>query len=69
MTPAKSTEAKVVNEELAVDALAKAVYEGDIVNFRLIFMPFSPARKKNRAPGRLHAARPHWRPRGTFIKI
>ena len=47
MTPAKSTEDKVVNEELAVDALAKAVYEGDIVNFRLFFMPFSPARKNS----------------------
>ena len=25
-------------------ALAKAVYDGDIVNFRLVFQPFSPAR-------------------------
>lgn len=28
-------------------ALAKAVYEGDIVNFRLLFAPFSPARQSS----------------------
>lgn len=27
------------------DALAKAVYEGDVVNFRFLFAPFSPARQ------------------------
>jgi len=47
MTPAKNTEDKVVNEELVVDALARAVYDGDIVNFRTVFLPFSPARKNS----------------------
>lgn len=36
---------KTINTDLLDKALAKAVYEGDIVNFRLIFMPLSPARK------------------------
>jgi len=35
---------KAVNQELAALALAKAVYDGDIVNFRLLFTPFSPIR-------------------------
>jgi hypothetical protein len=35
---------KPVNEELAALALAKAVYDGDMVNFRLLFTPFSPIR-------------------------
>lgn len=40
---ARATE-KAVNPDLAAKALAKAVFDGDIVNFRLIFQPFSPAR-------------------------
>lgn len=35
---------KVVNESLLAAALAKSVCDGDIVNFRLIFAPFSPGR-------------------------
>ncbi len=35
---------KTVNPEDIAAALAKAVYAGDIVNFRLLFMSFSPAR-------------------------
>lgn len=35
---------KVVNQDLVARALAKSVADGDIVNFRLIFAPFSPAR-------------------------
>ena len=38
---------KPVNEEHVIDALAKAVADGDIVNFRLLFAPFSPARKSS----------------------
>ncbi len=30
--------------EIVAKALAKAIADGDIVNFRLLFMPFSPAR-------------------------
>jgi hypothetical protein len=37
---------KVVDQEKLAKALAKAVYEGDIVNFRLLFLPFSPAREE-----------------------
>jgi hypothetical protein len=40
-------EAKTVDPELIAKSLAKVVHEGDIVNFRLIFMPFSPARKES----------------------
>jgi hypothetical protein len=36
---------KPVDEDLVKDALAKAVATGDIVDFRLLFAPFSPARK------------------------
>lgn len=35
---------KVVNMELAALSLAKAIHDGDIVNLRLLFMPFSPIR-------------------------
>jgi len=35
---------KVVNPELTARALAKSVAEGDIVNLRLLFASFSPAR-------------------------
>ncbi len=35
---------KVVSSETIAHAIAKAVLEGDIVNFRLLFLPFSPAR-------------------------
>ncbi|MDQ1256601.1 MAG: hypothetical protein QG656_1199 [Candidatus Hydrogenedentes bacterium] len=33
-----------VDPELTYKAMAKAVCEGDVVNFRLLFAPFSPAR-------------------------
>ncbi len=36
---------KVVNPDTVAAALAKAVAEGDFVNFRLLFLPFSPARE------------------------
>ncbi len=36
---------QVVNPELTAKALAKAVCDGDIVNFRFLFSPFSPARR------------------------
>ncbi|HOJ33335.1 MAG TPA: hypothetical protein PKY35_11505 [Candidatus Hydrogenedentes bacterium] len=36
---------KTVNPELTAKALAKAVCDGDIVNFRFLFSPFSPARR------------------------
>ncbi|MBM3288671.1 MAG: hypothetical protein FJY92_00830, partial [Candidatus Hydrogenedentes bacterium] len=35
---------KIVNEDLAARAFAKAVTDGDFVNFRLLFLAFSPAR-------------------------
>jgi hypothetical protein len=35
---------KVVDPELVAKALAKAVSDGDVVNFKMVFMPFSPAR-------------------------
>jgi len=35
---------KIVNPDLTARALAKSVADGDIVNLRLLFMPFSPAR-------------------------
>ena len=38
---------KEVDFEQVIDAMAKAVYEGDIVNFRLLFSPFSPARESS----------------------
>ncbi len=38
---------KPVNQDCVKDALAKAVATGDIVNFRLLFAPFSPARKSS----------------------
>lgn len=37
--------AKVVAPEKIAQALAKAVAEGDFVNFKLLFQPFSPARE------------------------
>lgn len=40
----RSETAKAVDFDEVSDALAKAVREGDIVNFRLVFSPFSPAR-------------------------
>ncbi|MBI4558130.1 MAG: hypothetical protein HY706_11160 [Candidatus Hydrogenedentes bacterium] len=43
----RSPETKTVEPELAAKALAKAVCEGDIVNFRLVFSPFSPARRSS----------------------
>lgn len=36
---------KVVNPELTLRAIAKAVADGDVVNFRFLFGPFSPARR------------------------
>ena len=39
--------AKAVDFEQVIDALAKAVCEGDIVNFRVLFSPFSPARESS----------------------
>lgn len=42
-TAAQPTE-KAVDPQHIAHSLAKAVYDGDIVNFRLIFAPFSPAR-------------------------
>jgi hypothetical protein len=38
------TATKTVDFEVTAEALAKAMCEGDIVNFRLLFAPFSPAR-------------------------
>lgn len=38
---------KIVDLEKLALALAKAVYDGDIVNFRLLFLPFSPARDES----------------------
>jgi len=40
-----ATQTKIVDMDLAASALAKAVYDGDIVNFRLLFLPFSPIRE------------------------
>ncbi|NIA13395.1 MAG: hypothetical protein GWP08_04885 [Nitrospiraceae bacterium] len=42
---AAALDIKNVDPHEIASALAKAMCEGDIVNFRLIFMPFSPARK------------------------
>jgi len=36
---------KQVDFDVTAQALAKAVYEGDVVNFRMLFSPFSPARE------------------------
>lgn len=42
----KSSQAeKKIDPNLTAQALAKAVADGDIVNFRLVFLPFSPARQ------------------------
>ncbi len=42
----KKTQApKVVNPDLTAKALAKAIVDGDSVNLRLLFQPFSPARE------------------------
>lgn len=38
---------KIVNPTLVAEALAKAVCEGDVVNFRLLFSAFSPTRKSS----------------------
>ncbi len=35
---------KVIDPDLVAKAIGKGVYDGDIVNFRLLFSPFSPAR-------------------------
>lgn len=40
-------EQKAVNTDMIANALAKTVCEGDIVNFRLLFLAFSPARTSN----------------------
>jgi hypothetical protein len=40
----KTPEPKQVNPDLMAKALAKSICDGDIVNFRLLFLPFSPAR-------------------------
>lgn len=40
----KATAQKIVNPDDTAKALAYAVAQGDIVNFRTLFMPFSPAR-------------------------
>jgi tetratricopeptide (TPR) repeat protein len=42
--PGTSTEEKHVDMDLAANAFAKAVHEGDIVNLQFLFGPFSPAR-------------------------
>jgi hypothetical protein len=38
---------KTVDMDLVVNALAKAVCDGDMVNFRTLFAPFSPARSSS----------------------
>jgi hypothetical protein len=43
----QQTPPKEVDFEQVIDAMAKAVCEGDIVNFRLLFSPFSPARESS----------------------
>ncbi|MDZ4857409.1 MAG: hypothetical protein SGI88_00380 [Candidatus Hydrogenedentes bacterium] len=40
----KTAITKIVDDTTVAHALAKAVSEGDFVNFRLLFQPFSPAR-------------------------
>jgi len=45
MAKKTTMEGHQVDFEEVVAALAKAVTEGDIVNFRLLFLPFSPARE------------------------
>lgn len=40
----EAVQAKKVDEGLLAGALAKAICDGDIVNFRLLFAPFSPGR-------------------------
>lgn len=42
---ASSPVEKAVNLDLLAQALAKAVCEGDFVNFQMLFTPFSPGRK------------------------
>ena len=49
------TQEKAVDPELTAKALAKAVYEGDFVNFRLLFSPSSPARETS--PERFETAK------------
>jgi len=39
--------AKEVDFEQVIDAIANAIREGDIVNFRFLFSPFSPARESS----------------------
>lgn len=41
----QQTVEKTVSPDLTAKALAKAVCDGDIVNFRFLFSPFSPARR------------------------
>ncbi len=38
---------KAIDFELAGKALAKTVHDGDLVNFRLLFSPFSPLREQS----------------------
>jgi hypothetical protein len=38
---------KTVDKTMIEGALAKAVCNGDIVNFRLLFAPFSPGRSES----------------------
>lgn len=40
-------EQKAVSPDLVANALAKSVCDGDIVNFRLLFLAFSPARSSS----------------------
>lgn len=42
----KKSEAKVVDMELVAKAFAKAIFMGDVVNFRLLYSPYSPARSQ-----------------------
>lgn len=44
---ANHTGEKVVDPDRVAQALAKAVHDGDFVNFKTVFAPFSPARKSS----------------------
>lgn len=44
---APAAEAKHVDPDTLADAMAKAVADGDIVNLRMLFAPFSPARSSS----------------------
>lgn len=45
MAKRKTGAAKSIDPELVADAIAKTVADGDIVNFKLLFASFSPARQ------------------------